>query len=119
MTLDDAKVLIETCHVYISEKDVKINHLSYIGDASIGKSSNIGAGSITCNYDGHKKNKTSIGSNAFVGSNSTIVAPIKIGNNSTIGAGAVITQNVKNGDLAIGRQKQINKKGRSITKNKN
>ena len=103
----------------ISEKDVKINHLSYIGDASIGKSSNIGAGSITCNYDGHKKNKTSIGSNAFVGSNSTIVAPIKIGNNSTIGAGSVITDDVENGDLAIGRQRQINKKDRSITKKKN
>ena len=103
----------------ISEKDVKINHLSYIGDAFIGKSSNIGAGSITCNYDGYKKNKTSIGSNTFVGSNSTIVAPIKIGNNSTIGAGSVITDDVKNGDLAIGRQRQINKKDRSITKKKN
>ena len=103
----------------ISKKDVKINHLSYIGDTSIGKSSNIGAGTITCNYDGYKKNKTSIGSNAFVGSNSTIVAPIKIGNNSTIGAGSVITNDVKNGELAIGRQRQINKKDRSITKKKN
>ena len=103
----------------ISEKEVKINHLSYIGDTSIGKSSNIGAGSITCNYDGYKKNKTSIGSNAFVGSNSTIVAPIKIENNSTIGAGSVITDNVRKGDLAIGRQRQINKKDRSITKKKN
>ena len=102
-----------------SEKEVKINHLSYIGDTSIGKFSNIGAGSITCNYDGHKKNKTSIGSNAFVGSNSTIVAPIKIGDNSTIGAGSVITDDVKSGDLAIGRQRQINKKDRSITKKKN
>ena len=103
----------------ISEKEVKINHLSYIGDASIGRTSNIGAGSITCNYDGHKKNKTSIGSNAFVGSNSTIVAPIKIGNNSTIGAGSTITDDVKKGDLAIGRQRQINKKGKSITRKKN
>ena len=100
----------------ISEKEVKINHLSYMGDTTIGKSSNIGAGSITCNYDGHKKNKTSIGSNAFIGSNSTMVAPLKIGNNSTIGAGSVITDDVKNGDLAIGRQRQINKKDRSITK---
>ena len=103
----------------ISEKEVKINHLSYIGDTTIGRSSNIGAGSITCNYDGHKKNKTSIGSNAFVGSNSTIVAPIKIGNNSTIGAGSVITDDVKKDDLAIGRQRQINIKDRSITKKKN
>ena len=103
----------------ISGKEVKINHLSYIGDATIGKSSNIGAGSITCNYDGHKKNKTSIGSNTFVGSNSTMIAPLKIGNNSTIGAGSVITDDVKNGDLAIGRQRQINKENRSITKKKN
>ena len=90
-----------------------------MGDTTIGKSSNIGAGSITCNYDGNKKNKTSIGSNTFIGSNSTMVAPLKIGNNSTIGAGSVITDDVKNGDLAIGRQRQINKKDRSITKKKN
>ena len=108
----------ELKHV-ISGKDVKINHLSYIGDTSIGGSSNIGAGSITCNYDGHKKNKTFIGSNAFVGSNSTMVAPLKIGNNSTIGAGSVITEDVNNGDLAIGRERQVNKKDRSITKKKN
>ena len=103
----------------ISGNEVKINHLSYLGDTSIGKFSNIGAGSITCNYDGHKKNKTFIGSNAFVGSNSTMVAPLKIGNNSTIGAGSVITENINNGDLAIGRVKQVNKKNRSITKKKN
>ena len=109
---------VELKHV-ISEKDVKINHLSYIGDTSIGRSSNIGAGSITCNYDGHKKNKTFIGSNAFVGSNSTMVAPLKIGNDSTIGAGSVITEDVNNGDLAIGRERQVNKKDRSITKKKN
>ena len=109
---------VELKHV-ISEKDVKINHLSYIGDTSIGRSTNIGAGSITCNYDGHKKNKTFIGSNAFVGSNSTMVAPLKIGNNSTIGAGSVITEDVNNGDLAIGRERQVNKKDRSITKKKN
>ncbi len=103
----------------ISGKEVKINHLSYIGDTSIGKSTNIGAGSITCNYDGYKKNKTSIGSNAFVGSNSTMVAPLSIGNNSTIGAGSVITEDIKNSELAIGRGRQINKKDRSITKKKN
>ena len=103
----------------ISGKEVKINHLSYIGDTSIGKSTNIGAGSITCNYDGFKKNKTSIGSNSFIGSNSTLIAPLKVGDNSTIGAGSVITNNVKNGDLAIGRERQINKKDKSITKKKN
>ena len=103
----------------ISGKEVKINHLSYIGDTSIGKSSNIGAGSITCNYDGHKTNKTFIGSNAFVGSNSTMVAPLKIGDNSTIGAGSVITEDVNKGDLAIGRKKQVNKKNKSITIKKN
>ena len=103
----------------IAARKVKVNHLSYIGDTSIGKFSNIGAGSITCNYDGHKKNKTFIGSNAFVGSNSTMVAPLKIGNNSTIGAGSVITENVNNGDLAIGRERQVNKKNRSITNKKN
>ncbi|MDC3096319.1 bifunctional UDP-N-acetylglucosamine diphosphorylase/glucosamine-1-phosphate N-acetyltransferase GlmU [Alphaproteobacteria bacterium] len=103
----------------ISQKEVKINHLSYLGDTSIGKFTNIGAGSITCNYDGYKKNKTSIGSNVFVGSNSTMIAPLDIGNNSTIGGGSVITENVKNGDLAIGRERQINKKGRSIIKKKN
>ena len=66
-----------------------------------------------------KKNKTFIGSNAFVGSNSTMVAPLKIGDNSTIGAGSVITEDVNSGDLAIGRERQINKKGRSITKKNN
>ena len=103
----------------ISQRDVKINHLSYLGDTSIGKFTNIGAGSITCNYDGYKKNKTYIGSNVFVGSNSTMIAPLDIGNNSTIGGGSVITENVKNGDLAIGRERQVNKKGRSINKKKN
>ena len=96
---------VELKHV-ISGKNVKINHLSYIGDTSIGKSSNIGAGSITCNYDGNKKNKTFIGSNAFVGSNSTMVAPLRIGNNSTIGAGSVITKDVKENSLALERSEQ-------------
>ena len=84
----------------------KINHLSYIGDAEVGKNSNIGAGTITCNYDGTKKNKTMIAENVFVGSNSSLVAPIKIGKNSVIGAGSVITKNVKKGSLALTRSKQ-------------
>ena len=85
----------------------KISHLSYIGDAEIGKNSNIGAGTITCNYDGIKKNKTKISENVFVGSNSSLVAPIKIEKNSFIGAGSVITQNVKKGSLALTRSKQV------------
>ena len=84
----------------------KINHLSYIGDTTIGKNSNIGAGTITCNYDGVKKYKTSISDNVFVGSNSSLVAPIKINKNSIIGAGSVITKNVKKNSLAITRASQ-------------
>ena len=78
--------------------------------AIIGSSANIGAGTITCNYDGVKKNKTLIGDNSFVGSNSSLVAPVKIGRNSTIGAGSVITQNVKDGNLALTRSAQLQSK---------
>ena len=91
-------------------KKSKVNHLTYIGDTLIGKSTNIGAGTITCNYDGVKKNKTLIGDNSFVGSNSCLVAPVKIGRNSTIGAGSVITQNVKDGNLALTRSAQLQSK---------
>ena len=81
----------------------KVNHLSYIGDTIIGKNSNIGAGTITCNYDGVKKSKTKISDNVFVGSNSSLVAPVQLAKNSTIGAGSVITKNVKKNSLAITR----------------
>ena len=84
----------------------KVNHLSYIGDASIGKNSNIGAGTITCNYDGFKKSKTKISDNVFVGSNSSLVAPIELGKGSTVGAGSVITKKVKEKSLAITRTAQ-------------
>ena len=84
----------------------KANHLSYIGDSTIGKSVNVGAGTITCNYDGIKKNKTIIKDNAFIGSNSALVAPITIGKNSLVGAGSVITKNVKNKTLALTRTLQ-------------
>ena len=84
----------------------KANHLSYIGDSNIGKSVNVGAGTITCNYDGIKKNKTIIKDNAFVGSNSALVAPVTIGKNSVVGAGSVITKNVKNKTLALTRTLQ-------------
>ena len=92
------------------KKNSKVSHLSYIGDTIIGNSTNIGAGTITCNYDGIKKSKTVIGDNSFVGSNSSLVAPVKIGRNSTIGAGSVITQNVKDGNLALTRSAQLQSK---------
>ena len=88
-------------------KNSKVNHLSYIGDTSIGKNSNIGAGTITCNYDGIKKSKTNISDNVFIGSNSSLVAPVKIDKNSVIGAGSVITKNVKKKSLALTRTAQI------------
>ena len=88
-------------------KKSKVNHLSYIGDASIGKKVNIGAGTITCNYNGKKKAKTKILDHAFIGSNTSLVAPIKIGKKSIIGAGSVITKNVKDKSLALTRSQQI------------
>ena len=92
------------------KKNSKVSHLSYIGDTIIGNSANIGAGTITCNYDGFKKSKTIIGDNSFVGSNSSLVAPVKLGRNSTIGAGSVITQNVKDGNLSLTRSAQLQSK---------
>ena len=88
------------------KKNSKVNHLSYIGDTLIGKNSNIGAGTITCNYDGVKKNKTTISDNVFIGSNSSLVAPIKINKNAVVGAGSVITQDVKENSLSIERSEQ-------------
>ena len=84
----------------------KVNHLTYIGDSEIGKSVNIGAGTITCNYDGVKKSKTRIKDNVFIGSNSSLVAPLTIEENSVIGAGSVITKNVKKKSLALTRSLQ-------------
>ena len=87
-------------------KKTKVNHLSYIGDSEIGKNVNIGAGTITCNYDGFKKNKTKIKHNVFIGSNSSLVAPVTINENSIVGAGSVITKNVKKKTLALSRTSQ-------------
>ena len=87
-------------------KNSKVNHLSYIGDTSVGKNTNIGAGTITCNYDGVKKRKTKISDNVFIGSNSSLVAPVIVKKNSTIGAGSVITKNVKKNSLALTRSDQ-------------
>jgi len=88
-------------------KKSKVNHLSYIGDSHIGKNVNIGAGTITCNFDGIKKSKTKIRNNVFIGSNSSLVAPITINENSIIGAGSVITKNVKKKSLALTRGVQV------------
>ena len=88
-------------------KKSKINHLSYIGDATLGSSVNIGAGTITCNYDGVKKNKTKIKNSVFIGSNSSLVAPVTINENSVVGAGSVITKNVNKKSLALARSSQI------------
>ena len=91
----------------IIEKGSKINHLSYIGDTSLGKNVNIGAGTITCNYDGVKKNKTKIKDNVFIGSNTSLVAPITINEKSIVGAGSVITKSVRKKSLALTRSSQI------------
>ena len=88
-------------------KKSKVNHLTYIGDTLIGKSVNIGAGTITCNYDGIKKSKTKIKDNVFVGSNSSLVAPLILEENSIVGAGSVITKSVSRKSLALTRSKQL------------
>ena len=100
---------VETKNSKIKSKS-KVNHLSYIGDTEVGENSNIGAGTITCNFDGVKKNKTKIKKNVFVGSNSSLVAPLIIEENSVIGAGSVITKNIKKNSLALTRSPQISKK---------
>ena len=108
---------VETKKSTISHNS-KVNHLSYVGDASIGKNSNVGAGTITCNYDGVKKFKTRIAENVFIGSNSSLVAPIKIGKDSIVGAGSVITKNVKKKSLAISRPPQVEVKNYKKRKKK-
>ena len=105
---ENAKIgnFVETKKSIIS-KESKANHLSYIGDTFIGQNSNVGAGTITCNYDGIKKSKTYISDNVFIGSNSSLVAPIKIDKGSVVGAGSVITKNVKKKSLALTRASQL------------
>ncbi|MFA5908939.1 MAG: bifunctional UDP-N-acetylglucosamine diphosphorylase/glucosamine-1-phosphate N-acetyltransferase GlmU [Vicinamibacterales bacterium] len=92
-------------------KGAKANHLAYLGDATIGAATNVGAGTITCNYDGEKKHQTVIGNNVFIGSNSTLVAPITLADGSYIAAGSAVTKDVPAGTLAIGRARQENKPG--------
>ena len=105
---DNSKIgnFVETKKSKLGENS-KVNHLSYIGDAEIGNNSNIGAGTITCNYDGIRKSKTKISKNVFVGSNSSLVAPVTLEDGSFIGAGSVITKKVKKGSLAITRSAQV------------
>ena len=88
-------------------KNSKINHLSYVGDTTIGKNVNIGAGTITCNYDGKKKNKTKILDGAFIGSNTSLIAPIKIGKKAVVGAGSTLSKNVKDKSLSLTRANQL------------
>ncbi len=116
---DNVKIgnFVETKKADINN-DTKVSHLSYVGDATIGKKSNIGAGTITCNYDGIKKYKTKISDNVFVGSNSSLVAPINLGKGSIIGAGSVITKNVKKRSLALTRSSQIEVKNYKKRKKK-
>jgi len=95
----------------VVEAGVKANHLTYLGDASVGANANIGAGTITCNYDGAAKHRTDIGRGAFIGSNSALVAPVKIGEGAYVGSGSVITQDVPAEALALGRSRQVVKQG--------
>src|SRR5690606_5653973 len=109
---EGAKVgnFVETKNAKVG-KGSKINHLSYVGDAELGEDVNIGAGTITCNYDGANKYKTIIGSRAFVGSNSALVAPVELGEDVTVGAGSTITKNVEPSQLAVARGQQRNISG--------
>ena len=88
-------------------KNSRVNHLSYVGDATIGKNVNIGAGTITCNYDGKRKNKTKILDGAFIGSNTSLIAPIKIGKKAVVGAGSALSKNVKDKSLSLTRATQV------------
>lgn len=99
---------VEVKNALIGE-GAKANHLTYIGDATIGKGTNIGAGTITCNYDGFFKHHTEIGENAFIGSSTMLVAPVRVGHGAMTGSGSVVTTDVEDGALALGRAKQVNK----------
>ena len=108
----DAKIgnFVETKSAVIAT-GAKVSHLSYIGDAQIGANANIGAGTITCNYDGFSKFKTIVGANAFIGSNSSLVAPVTVGEGAYVGSGSVITGDVAADALALARGRQVEKPG--------
>jgi bifunctional UDP-N-acetylglucosamine pyrophosphorylase/glucosamine-1-phosphate N-acetyltransferase len=93
------------------EEDVAAQHLTYIGDAHVGRKTNVGAGTITCNYDGIRKNPTFIGESVFIGSDTELVAPVRVEDDALIGAGSVITNDVPKGALALGRARQVVKEG--------
>ena len=114
---DAAKVgnFVETKKTILG-KGAKASHFTYLGDAEIGDNANIGAGTITCNYDGKNKHKTSVGEDSFIGTNSSLVAPVEIGKNAYVGAGSVITKDVPDNALAVGRGKQVVKEGYSKDK---
>jgi bifunctional UDP-N-acetylglucosamine pyrophosphorylase/glucosamine-1-phosphate N-acetyltransferase len=97
----------------VLQDGAKASHLSYLGDCEVGAHANIGAGTITCNYDGWGKHKTRIGERAFIGSNSSLVAPVTVGSDSIVGAGSCITSDVPDGDLSVGRGRQKNLGGRA------
>ncbi|QDH16136.1 bifunctional UDP-N-acetylglucosamine diphosphorylase/glucosamine-1-phosphate N-acetyltransferase GlmU [Swingsia samuiensis] len=109
---------VELKNTHLGE-GAKANHLTYLGDASIGKETNIGAGTITCNYDGVFKHQTSIGERSFIGSDAILVAPVTIGDDTLIAAGSVITENVSTGDMAFGRARQTVKAGRGLEMKQN
>ena len=115
--MDGARVgnFVETKKTRLG-KDSKANHFTYLGDADIGDEVNIGAGTITCNYDGKNKNKTNIGNNSFIGTNSSLVAPVNIGKNAYVGAGSTITKDIPDDALGVGRGKQKNKENWSKNK---
>ena len=111
---EDVRVgnFVEVKNSYLGE-GVKANHLTYLGDAEVGEGTNIGAGTITCNYDGFFKHRTRIGARAFIGSNTMLVAPVTLGDETLTGSGSVITDDVPEGGLALGRAKQVTKPGRA------
>ncbi|MBY4892978.1 bifunctional UDP-N-acetylglucosamine diphosphorylase/glucosamine-1-phosphate N-acetyltransferase GlmU [Rhodobacteraceae bacterium N5(2021)] len=112
---NDAKIgnFVEVKNAEIAE-GAKVNHLSYIGDASIGERANIGAGTVTCNYDGVMKHRTTIGADAFIGSDTMLVAPVTVGTRAMTASGSTITDDIPDGALAIGRAKQVNKPGLAV-----
>ena len=99
-------------------KKSKVNHLTYIGDTSIGKSVNVGAGTITCNYDGYKKSQTEIGHKVFIGSNSSLIAPLNIGDRSIVGAGSVVNKDVSDDSIVVARAKQEERSGAAARRRK-
>ncbi len=112
---NDAKIgnFVEVKTAEIGE-GAKVNHLSYVGDASVGARANLGAGTVTCNYDGVMKHRTEIGEDAFIGSDTMLVAPVKIGAKAVTASGSVVTEDVPDGALALGRAKQVNKPGLAV-----